>query len=518
MDKNKKLSLCLALCLAVSIFVAVILIACNSVYSPLDHSEQAGYYVAIDVNPSIELVVDAKGNVISAGGANKDAQVMLYQEDGIVGVNVNVAVENIAELAVKYGYLQDGQTVSVEVAGEKKGAQALEKQIGARFVNSVKSFAPEISVSVAKNPSLTLSEELEQLKAQYPDNEKIDSLSDVEYRLVKRVLENDPTMSLEDALSLDFEHALAKVKALHSGAIGKYGTAYKRLTDSANYAYDSAKQTLDGGLFSAYLASKAIKSVDFSEKLEYAERTMHALTYLSAKSYALALTYYKSCYDFFKAEPIYELTLDELTQIADAFGVSTEEFMSKVHADEKDGAYAVEKDELNAFVDYLFRNADEKDKQTIKTAYKELNAAISAKTNYKTLSAAAESVNKVFDDTKNSITQDVLAMFAQLAALPFGSRFDVDETINACKPEDLNYCDESAVEKAIAALDETAKTAYEKMAITEEEIEEMNQSTFAKLAKSKLNDAWNTLNSIVENAKADVQRLFSQEKENRKTA
>lgn len=518
MDRNKKLSICLALCLAITVFFSVVLIACNSVYSPLNGKEQSGYYLAIDVNPSVELVVDSLGNVVSAGGANRDAQVLLYQEDGIVGVNVNVAVENVAELAVKYGYIKDGQTVSVDVADASGNAANIEEQIGTRFVNSVKTFAPEINVSVAKNPSLTLSEELEKLKAQYPNDEKIDSLSDVEYRLVKRVLENDPTMSLEEALSLDFEQTLAKVKALHSGAIGKYGTAYKRLTDSANYAYDSAKQTLDGGLFAAYLASNAIKSVDFSEKLEYAERTMHALTYLSAKSYALALTYYKSCYDFFKAEPVYELTSDELAQIANAFGVSAEEFISRVHADEKDGAYVVERDDLNSFVDYLFRNADEKDKQTIKSAYEELNAAISAKTDYKTLVAAADSVNKVFDDTKNSIAQDVLTMFAQLAALPFGSRFDVDETINACKPEDLDYCDESAVEKAIATLDETAKDAYEKMAITEEEMDEMNQSAFAKLAKSKLNDAWNTLNSIVENAKLEVQRLFSQEKESRKAA
>ena len=516
MDKNKKLSLCLALCLAVSIFVAVILIACNSVYSPLDHSEQAGYYVAIDVNPSVELVVDAKGNVVSAGGANRDAQVLLYQEDGIVGVNVNVAVENIAELAVKYGYLQDGQTVSVEVAGEKKGAQALEKQIGARFVNSVKSFAPEISVSVAKNPSLTLSEELEQLKAQYPDDEKIDSLSDVEYRLVKRVLENDPTMSLEDALSLDFEHALAKVKALHSGAIGKYGTAYKRLTDSANYAYDSAKQTLDGGLYVTYFANNAIKAMDIKDKLSYAQRTMDALTYLAANSYKLALEYYKSCFDFFRVEPVYELTAEEIDQIATAFNVSYAELFARIRATKKNDVYVVERVNLNSFVDFLFRNADKDGKVQIKAAFEQLGEAITSKKDYKTLLQAAETINNVFDTTKNSITQEVLNAFASLVS--FGTKFDVDATINACKPVDLDLHNASDVSNAIAQLDKRAKDAFTAMAITEEEIEEMNQSTFAKLAKSKLNDAWNTLNSIVENAKLEVQRLFSQEKELRKIA
>lgn len=516
MEKNIKLTICLALCLAITVFISVVLIACNSVYSPLDHSEQAGYYVAIDVNPSVELVVDAKGNVVSAGGANRDAQVLLYQEDGIVGVNVNVAVENIAELAVKYGYLQDGQTVSVEVAGEKKGAQALEKQIGARFVNSVKSFAPEISVSVAKNPSLTLSEELEQLKAQYPDDEKIDSLNDVEYRLVKRVLENDPTMSLEDALSLNFEQTLAKVKALHSGAIGKYGTAYKRLTDSANYTYDCAKQTLDDGLYVTYFANNAIKAMDIKDKLSYAQRTMDALTYLAANSYKLALEYYKSCFDFFRVEPVYELTAEEIDQIATAFNVSYAELFARIRTTKKNDVYVVERVNLNSFVDFLFRNADKDGKVQIKAAFEQLGEAITSKKDYKTLLQAAETINNVFDTTKNSITQEVLNAFASLVS--FGTKFDVDATINACKPVDLDLHDASDVSNAIAQLDKRAKDAFTAMAITDDEIAQINQSTFAKLAKSKLNDAWNTLNSIVENAKADVQRLFSQEKENRKTA
>ncbi len=516
MEKNKKLTICLALCLAITVFISVVLIACNSAYSPLDHSEQAGYYVAIDVNPSVELVVDAKGNVVSAGGANRDAQVLLYQEDGIVGVNVNVAVENIAELAVKYGYLQDEQTVSVEVAGEKKGAQALEKQIGARFVNSVKSFAPEISVSVAKNPSLTLSEELEQLKAQYPDDEKIDSLNDVEYRLVKRVLENDPTMSLEDALSLNFEQTLAKVKALHSGAIGKYGTAYKRLTDSANYTYDCAKQTLDDGLYVTYFANNAIKAVDIKDKLSYAQRTMDALTYLAANSYKLALEYYKSCFDFFRVEPVYELTAEEIDQIATAFNVSYAELFARIRATKKNDVYVVERVNLNSFVDFLFRNADKDGKVQIKAAFEQLGEAITSKKDYKTLLQAAETINNVFDTTKNSITQEVLNAFASLVS--FGTKFDVDATINACKPVDLDLHNASDVSNAIAQLDKRAKDAFTAMAITDDEIAQINQSTFAKLAKSKLNDAWNTLNSIVENAKLEVQRLFSQEKENRKAA
>ena len=152
-----------------------------------------------------------------------------------------------------------------------------------------------------------------------------------------------------------------------------------------------------------------------------------------------------------------------------------------------------------------------------KRQFEQLGEEITSKKDYKTLLQAAETINNVFDTTKNSITQEALNAFASLVSI-FGARFDVDTTINSCKPVDLDLHNESDVSSAIAQLDKTAKDAYEKMAITEEEIEEMNQSSFAKLAKSKLNDAWNTLNSIVENAKLEVQRLFSQEKENRKTA
>ena len=41
---------------------------------------EAATFVTLDINPSIELTVDANGIVVSVYGANEDGQILLYEE------------------------------------------------------------------------------------------------------------------------------------------------------------------------------------------------------------------------------------------------------------------------------------------------------------------------------------------------------------------------------------------------------------------------------------------------------
>lgn len=101
---------------------AVILVACNSIYTSHPHTsepQRATSFVRIDVNPSVELVLDQNDVVMSAYGANRDGKVLLFEESGIVGAELDVALGNIASCAVRYGYVKDDANVSVEVVSEK---------------------------------------------------------------------------------------------------------------------------------------------------------------------------------------------------------------------------------------------------------------------------------------------------------------------------------------------------------------------------------------------------------------
>ena len=122
MRKKVGLTICLALCLLVTVFSAMCLIACNSIYTSNNTpaSPKATSFVSIDINPSVELVLDQNNVVMSANGANNDGKALLFEEDGIVGAELDVAIANLATLAVRYGYVQDGSDVSVEVVSSKE--------------------------------------------------------------------------------------------------------------------------------------------------------------------------------------------------------------------------------------------------------------------------------------------------------------------------------------------------------------------------------------------------------------
>lgn len=505
--KNCRKNLTLALCLAIAVICAVSFVACDYSEDSDVVAEKGGYFVTIDINPSIELVVDANDNVLSAGGANRDAQVMLFQEDGIVGVNVNVAVENVAELAVRYGYLsKEASSVDIDVVTERTDGQAIAQNICDRFVGSVANADCDITVNVTCDSLLTIAKELEALKAQYPDQKRIADMSESEYRLVKRVTEGDSSIDLESALTLSFDDLLEKVKTIHNGAVGKYGADYKRDVENAQFAYDSTKQTLNAGLYVAYFAAKAISTRNFDEKIAYAQRTTYALEYLSAKSYELALSNCLACLDSFTSSPVYELTQEEMKDIATALGVDVATLEEHTHANESDGEYLVENSSLDAYINFLFRNADDQGKTQLAAAYDNVCDTLASHLDNKTVKDARAIVGQVFENTRNSLPTDVLVLSF------VGGFIDVDDTILLFEPQDIDLSDRQALVNAIDELRAQADSAFEKMAITPQEYEELQNCAFAKDVKDKLNEAWNELNEKIEDAKSGAQQLLSEEK------
>ncbi len=72
-------------------------------------------YVTVDINPSLELAVDARGKVLAANPLNADAQGLLRGVN-LVGMTVADAVTRITELALEQGYLQSQRTNAVLIS------------------------------------------------------------------------------------------------------------------------------------------------------------------------------------------------------------------------------------------------------------------------------------------------------------------------------------------------------------------------------------------------------------------
>lgn len=87
--------------------------------------------VTIDINPSVEFIVDEENKVVSVTALNDDASLLLVGEV-IVGKTLEDATEVVINLAIDTGYLADGeseQKVSFTVSGDSKYAENLKKDI-----------------------------------------------------------------------------------------------------------------------------------------------------------------------------------------------------------------------------------------------------------------------------------------------------------------------------------------------------------------------------------------------------
>ena len=131
--KTKLLSLALCLCLLVG--AALPLVSCKKSETP-----PAGTYtrMTVDINPSIEFMVDDQNKVVSVTALNDDGSILIAGE-AFVGKTPEEATQLVMQLATDTGYLvkgeitvkddADGQTVSITVSGNSEYAKQLRENV-----------------------------------------------------------------------------------------------------------------------------------------------------------------------------------------------------------------------------------------------------------------------------------------------------------------------------------------------------------------------------------------------------
>lgn len=188
---------------------------------------EAKTYVAIDVNPSIELTLDANEKVLSVKALNEDGSVLLFNAD-IIGDDVETATEELVELAKSLGFItESNNSVSVSVCGEKDSE--VYGKIKAKFEAKGENF----EIKVEGDVNITLSKELAKLKELYADNQAIAELTLSEFRLIKSAMAKDSTLTIEVAVTMDVEDLIKIIK--------DYNEALDDLDDEVEDAIDKIK-------------------------------------------------------------------------------------------------------------------------------------------------------------------------------------------------------------------------------------------------------------------------------------
>ena len=175
---------------------------------------EAAARMQVDINPSVEFILDADNKVLSVTALNDDGALIIAGE-AFVGKTAEDAVELMASISTDAGYLvkgelsagQDGITVSI--TGDEEAAQKLYEDVKA----GVDAFLEKSGIDAAVERGEAL---------------KLDALRAL-------VQEADPTLSDEEVAGMTEEQLLNALK------ISRIETA-QLLTEELRDAYNTAKE------------------------------------------------------------------------------------------------------------------------------------------------------------------------------------------------------------------------------------------------------------------------------------
>lgn len=214
--KRSLVALLLALCMVLSLIACDIPISSPSESSSSEatSSESASSqeqlkaeglaFLAIDINPSIEIVLE-DGLVKSVNACNDDASVLLSGEN-LIGLTSDEATEKIVALAEELGYLNDDNNgVKITVTADDEDIASAIEEIAKEAVKRGSSRA-----IVNTNPRLADEREVKELKDENPELYK--NLSPAKLRLVKSIMEFDPDMTIEVGIEMSTKELLTLLK------------------------------------------------------------------------------------------------------------------------------------------------------------------------------------------------------------------------------------------------------------------------------------------------------------------
>lgn len=426
---------------------------------------EATSYVTLDINPSIELTLDQENKVISVYGANEDGQVLLYNEEGILNVDVETAVEKITTLAVELGYLDENNTVvETSVSSTKEDlANDILSKVNAKVTVTAGDY--ELNVACDGNGAYSLQRKLAQLKEKYPDNAAIQALTPAKFKLVLSATETG--ISVEAAVELDNEELIQLITDAHA-QVEEYATsAYNQAKAQASAAYDKAVGSALDGIYTTYYVTHHPMNAYYGYAYQSYKYSARAL---SATADVIAL-----------AEKAGEYPLDEAQIAAAAKALGLGENVDALK--NSDGEITV--DSIYACADKLFKNSEAS--AEIEAMKAELDAALD--TIESQVQAALEEISVKYEAeitaVKESMETAVNQINATLSLLPESVKTQINAMVTDCRAivadaeaiiadgkvtsEEVRALAEKLEEKAAATLSSIESD------LTEEELAEIKQ-------------------------------------------
>ncbi len=301
-------------------------------------------FVSLDVNPEIELTVDSENKVVSVYGANEDGKVLLYEESGIVGENIETAIAKITALAVEYGFLnQENKTVLASVSSSVEGkATEIENLIKGKM--NVVAEGLGVAVSVDMEASFSLMREFEKFKAEHPDNQLIQRLSVEKFKLAVSASETGK-VTLDVAVTMNDKELIEIVSSVHKDLVAFATDAYNKVKAEAFLIYDRTVSALVDGVYATFYQANLMK---------HPTTFWYGATYQAYKTMARGFNDLSNLMTYVEKSCDYPINEELVQEVLLALDLNAED------ADKlKDGEGNVTLESVKSYVDILIKNLPE---------------------------------------------------------------------------------------------------------------------------------------------------------------
>ena len=410
-------------------------------------------YVSMDINPSVELVLDENDNVISYSCENEDALLMLYGEN-IIGLNIEKASEKIIDLAIEFGYLtEDNCGVQVNVASDKSKVETnILDKIGVVVEKAEGKLTFEVNYN--REGSFVLNYELAKLKEKHPDEAAYQNLTAGKLEVINSALACDWTLTMDEAVTMSTSELLAIVNNAYS-QLENYSTkAFELAKAAATAIYDEAVITAEDGIYVAKYAefkgkeSGVIGGIEAGLAItEYgtvraAARGLEALT----KSLTVAKRFADEIMASAEAEAIADVLEVDLSELEDSEGNVTVDsiaaYIDKLAKNATDNATDHVSEKLQLAVEKLEAYKDE----TTPLANEEISEVQSLLTAIKGIVEGIELPERMTLD-------DLKEISVKLNEYASEKKQVMDESLTKEQKEEIAEAQKNAVDKLTSAYD-----------------------------------------------------------------
>lgn len=164
---KKTLSIFIVLAMLFSTFA---LFACNT--PKTNEEKEENTRMTIDINPSIEFMLDSENKVVSVTALNDDGAILIAGE-ALIGKTADEATELIISLASDTGYLSEGQEneVKISVSGTSEYAKALANELEASIEEQISELGLQGAVDQIEAATLTEIREMVVNNTSYTEQE-----------------------------------------------------------------------------------------------------------------------------------------------------------------------------------------------------------------------------------------------------------------------------------------------------------------------------------------------------------